>query len=438
MSTKAEIKRDDKNLGSYIFWLATHHEDFIKKYVDRIHPETWESDEQAWLLEETVKYFKKHHKLIPEEVLLILLAAKKVSPRFDKETVVELYKKGGPREEVIPWVMDDAAEYFKRRDIREVLSEAVETVSSGSPDDVVQALNKGVRELNRTPDDGRRFELRVNQDLGPIWEEIGREYIVDERAASTGIPDVDSILGGGLRPGELGVVLAPPGRGKSHWLIHCARTAWWKNRNVAFYSFEMSEGRVFARFLAGATGIGANEIDSQRARADKRLTQKARKAGVDAGFFVRRFGDNEATVSDIYNDIASLQDEGNDIGLVVIDYGDIIRPEVRSARGRVDDQAEIYKALRGMAVSLDVPVWTASQANRDSLRKSSFGLENVADSFDKVKIADYVIALCQDGTEKTAGRMRLAFAKSRNNGQGEEILVYAELDKAFFREHDGV
>ncbi|MBI5947270.1 MAG: hypothetical protein HY875_03940 [Chloroflexi bacterium] len=87
-----------------------------------------------------------------------------------------------------------------------------------------------------------------------------------------------------------------------------------------------------------------------------------------------------------------------------------------------------------MAVALDIPVWTASQANREALRKRTFGIENVADSFDKVKIADYVIALCQDPTEKKDGVMRLAFAKSRNSGQGEEIPVKARFDLSRFEE----
>jgi len=103
--------------------------------------------------------------------------------------------------------------------------------------------------------------------------------------------------------------------------------------------------------------------------------------------------------------------------LVIVDYADIMRDsgsskEMRHALGN------IYEDLRGLAGELEVPVWTASQANRSALDEDVIEAGKVAESYIKIMTADFVISLSRKVEDKIGNTGRFHVIKNRFGPDG--------------------
>lgn len=423
----------ERIFSRHFVWLATHDSEFLRRYSKIIFPESYENVEEQWLLRRALDFYRKYKAPLSVDALMVELESKPENKDFDKETVADLYDADEPDEATRAFLIDHSADWLRRRLSLMVVGEYAETVKAGKLDEALSILSQGVVELNRSMDGEEIFDLFAN--VPEALDEIETMFKDDGTAIPTGIPSVDIIMQGGSRAGELCLFLAPPGKGKSHWLVNCAREAWLNNKNVIYFSFEMSEPRVNARLLSRLAGTSAHELHKDKKLVASAIQKLRAKHGLKSTVFVKRYADGGATVSELTAYVKHIEEETDKrIDLIVVDYGDQVAPETKSTRGRVDDQAEVYKALRSMAIQLGVPVWTASQANRDALRKKVVTIENLADSFDKAKIADFILALCQTSKEKDEDKLRLFTAKVRNNGDGETIWCKTDFSQSRFDE----
>ena len=88
----------------------------------------------------------------------------------------------------------------------------------------------------------------------------------------------------------------------------------------------------------------------------------------------------------------------------------------------------IYEELRNLAMEMSIPVWTASQANRESAKSDIVGLENMSEAYGKAQVADVVLSLSRKPTEKSSGYGRLFVAKNRAGRDG--ILFPVQINTA--------
>jgi replicative DNA helicase len=107
--------------------------------------------------------------------------------------------------------------------------------------------------------------------------------------------------------------------------------------------------------------------------------------------------------------------------VIVIDYADIMK-STRSYDSLRHELKLVYEELRNLAMDLNIPIWTASQANRDSANAEVVGLENMSEAYGKAMVADVVVSLSRKASEKAHGTGRLFVAKNR---AGRDGLVYA-------------
>jgi len=111
--------------------------------------------------------------------------------------------------------------------------------------------------------------------------------------------------------------------------------------------------------------------------------------------------------------------------VIIIDYADIMR-STRAYDSLRHELKLIYEELRNMAMELRVPVWTASQANRESANSDIVGLENMSEAYGKAMVADLVISISRKAMEKSTGYGRLFIAKNRAGRDG--ILFPIHID----------
>ena len=108
-----------------------------------------------------------------------------------------------------------------------------------------------------------------------------------------------------------------------------------------------------------------------------------------------------------------MQDKRPDV--VIVDYADLLRGPGQEKRHELEG---IYEDLRGLAGEYDIPVWTASQANRSALEEDVIGAEKISESYGKVMVADFVISLSRKVQDKLAGTGRWHVIKNRFGPDG--------------------
>jgi replicative DNA helicase len=106
--------------------------------------------------------------------------------------------------------------------------------------------------------------------------------------------------------------------------------------------------------------------------------------------------------------------------ILFIDYADLIQAESQYKDYR-HTLAKIYREVRGLGDEFDIPVWTASQTNREGEDKEIINLKYLAEAYEKAQIADIVITICQNVTDKNSDLLRMYLGKVRN---GEAHKLY--------------
>jgi replicative DNA helicase len=240
----------------------------------------------------------------------------------------------------------------------------------------------------------------------------------------TGIDELDKkdIFNGGLGAGEIGVIVAPTGVGKSHFLTMLGSNALRHNVDVLHYTFELSETAVGVRYDSNLCDIESNNVIESK---DKILdAYKGMKLG---RLIIKEFPTNTASIYTIRSHIERLDVKGFKPGLVIIDYADIMR-STRQFDSLRHELKLIYEELRGFATEKHIPIWTASQSNKEGSNSDIVDLSNMAEAYGKAMVADVVLSISRRAHEKSTGWGRLFVAKNR---AGRDGLVYpVKIDTA--------
>jgi hypothetical protein len=208
----------------------------------------------------------------------------------------------------------------------------------------------------------------------------------------------------------------------SHFLVSIGAEALRRGKNIVHYTFELTETAVGIRYDSHLTAIPSNEIqDSKEAVLEKYKEMDLGK------LIIKEYPTGAATVNTIRNHLEKLSLRGVVPNMLLIDYADIMRSSREFDALRLELKL-IYEELRNLAMEKNIPIWTASQANRDSSNSDVVGLENMSESYGKAMVADVVVSLSRKPSEKATGAGRLFVAKNRAGRDG--IIFPVHIDTA--------
>lgn len=208
----------------------------------------------------------------------------------------------------------------------------------------------------------------------------------------------------------------------SHFLVQLGAEALRHGKNVVHYTFELTETAVGIRYDSNLTGIESSQIQDSKEEVLKKYDTD------DLGrLIIKEYPTGSCTVGTIRNHLDKLALRGFVPHMIVIDYADIMRSSREFDALRMELKL-IYEELRNLAMERSIPIWTASQANRDASSSDIVGLENMSESYGKAMVADVVLSLSRKPTEKATGAGRLFVAKNRAGKDG--ILFPVHIDTA--------
>lgn len=286
----------------------------------------------------------------------------------------------------------------------------------------------------------KSFNAGIDIDIGRFYFE-GLENRIERRArAATGkstefkvptlIKALDIRIDGGLRAGEIGVIVAGPKVGKTMGLIHMAKAAIVRGYYVVFYSFEIYPERLEARFDATFSGIKTKELLDSPEAVRKRVREMRNLAGGDLLIQYQNAG--EMTVGMLDAHLKRLRVEKDfQPDLICIDYADLLKP----TRHRKDEWVElkdIYTEIRNLARTHDAPLWTASQVNRSGYEDDFLDITKIAGAWSKVGIADLVVTFQRDKEAVGSNILTGYIGANRNDETGHIFRFNTDFSRATF------
>jgi len=265
---------------------------------------------------------------------------------------------------------------------------------------------------------------------------IGHDYMSEVKARLKrdfrdpvpAIRGLDERMGGGLAAGELGVVLAPPGGGKSMMLVKFGTTALLHGKKVVYYSLELSEKVIGQRFDASLNQIRLNDVWSYKEVIEETIEELSKK---NSRLIIKEFPTGKAGINQIYSHLEYLVSNEDFIpDVVMVDYADLMKPSVVYSDKR-HTLTGIYEELRGLAGEMKIPIWTASQTNRTAMEKEEYGLETIGESLGKAATADIVIAVGRPSTMRNESVAKIGILKNRNGQDGFYLDFFFDTSKIF-------
>jgi replicative DNA helicase len=273
---------------------------------------------------------------------------------------------------------------------------------------------------------------RIADVTTPVWNQI------EERAenpgsllgTSTGFTDLDTMTAG-LQKSDLIVVAARPSMGKTAFCLNIAEHVGMRaNVPVAVFSLEMSKEQLVTRLICSNSGV-----DSQRLRTGNLREEDWGRISAAIGYLSEApiFIDDTPvlTVMDARTKARRLKTENKELGLIVIDYIQLMQGGRGDNSNRVQEISEISRGLKTLARELQVPIIALSQLSRsvEARQNKRPMLSDLRESGAIEQDADMVMFLYRheyyepDDTEHR-GECEVIIAKQRNGPVGTIKLMF--------------
>ena len=298
------------------------------------------------------------------------------------------------------YIKDTALDFCRKQKLKEAMIKSARMIQNSSFDDVIVVINEAIKlgaENNFGYDYLEDFEERFN--------------IKARNPISTGWPYIDEICRGGLGIGELGVVIAPTGAGKSMALVHLGAQAVKKGKTVIHYTLELASTSIASRYDSCITGIPLSDLHTFKEHIYEKIKD------IEGRLIVKEYPTKSASPGTLRNHLEKLKQSNISPDMIIVDYGDLLRPNIIRKEKRHDLET-IYEDLRGLAQEFKCSIWTASQTNRSGLNAEVITMESISEAFSKCFVADFIFTISRTIKDKSADTGRIFIAKNRNGPDG--------------------
>jgi replicative DNA helicase len=230
-----------------------------------------------------------------------------------------------------------------------------------------------------------------------------------------GIPGIDNLLKGGLAKGELGVILAPTGVGKTTVLTKICNHAFNLGYNVLQIFFEDNPKIIQRKHFTLWTGIAPDELSFHK----DVVMEKVRdiKENVTNKLILKKYASDTLTMSQIKNQIRKMIAEGTKIDMISLDYIDCVVPD-KNLGDEWKSEGSVMRGFEAMCHELDVAGWTATQGNRSSISSDVVTTDQMGGSIKKAQVGHVIISVAKSLQQKEMKLATIAITKSRIGRDG--------------------
>lgn len=298
------------------------------------------------------------------------------------------------------YIKATSLDFCRKQNLKKAMIKSVKLLEDHSFDEISSVINDAIKlgsDSNFGHDYIRDFEQRfLFKARNPV---------------ATGWDEIDKITHQGLGNGELGVVIAPTGAGKSMALVHLGAQALIAGKNVIYYTLELSDTVVGSRFDSCITNVPLDSLTSFKEEIYDKIQD------LEGKLIVKEYPTKSSSPVTLKSHLEKVINRGFKPDVIIVDYADLLRP-TSGLREKRHELETIYEQLRGLAQEFQCCLWTASQTNRSGLNAEVITMESISEAFNKCFVADFIFSISRTAEDKLNNQGRVFVAKNRNGPDG--------------------
>jgi len=299
-----------------------------------------------------------------------------------------------------------------------------------------QELKKSIKEIQKIIDKGdlenydqcelilrKALEHGDNRDDGiDVFDNIKAVLVNDYRKPiRTGIKGLDEIMDGGISKGELAIILAATGVGKTTMMTKLANTAMNDGHKVLQIFFEDTPKIIQRKHLACWSNYDLNSLTLHENEIMEMVADMESKS---KGLLkLKKFASDGTTIPVIRQYIRKLIAQGFRPDLVLLDYIDCVQPSKHYEDSNIGE-GSVMRQFESMLFELDIAGWTAVQGNRSSIKGGVVEADQMAGSIKKAMIGHFIVSVSKTIDQKEAKTATMAVLKSRF---GDDGMVFTDI-----------
>ena len=381
--------------------------EFASSIIDVIESQYFDNKYFKIILQMIKEYHVKYESC-PNFDTLEQIVKSEITQELVAKIVLDTLKqiKDAPFEGTV-FVQEKALKFCKQQELQKAMDKAQKIITEGDFEsyDKVEGL---VREALQVGE--------VEKNVTDIF--MGLDTVLDEdyrHPIPMGITGIDRLLKGGLAKGEIGVILAPTGVGKTTILTKIANTAFNLGYNVLQIFFEDNPKIVQRKHFTIWTGIEPDNLALHKEEVMGKITEI--QETMKNKLILKKLASDTTTMGQIKNQVRKMIADGNKIDLILLDYIDCVLPE-SSAKDEWKAEGSVMRGFEAMCHELNLVGWTATQGNRSSISSEVVTTDQMGGSIKKAQVGHVIITVAKSLQQKEMNLATIAITKSRLGKDG--------------------
>jgi replicative DNA helicase len=360
------------------------------------------------LIVQMVREYHGKYQSSPNFETLEQIAKTEISQELALKIVIDTIKQVQEAPfEGVPFVQEKALKFCKQQELQKAMNKAQKIIDQGDFESydavegmVREALQVGERDTGTTD---------IFSGLDDVLNDDFRHPI------PIGIDGIDRLLKGGLAKGEIGVILAPTGVGKTTLMTKIANTAFNMGYNVLQIFFEDNPKIIQRKHFTIWTGIEPDGLATRKEEVIEKVEEI--KNTMPNKLILKKLPSDTMTMNQIKNQVRKMIADGTKVDLITLDYIDCVVPDnLKTDEWKAE--GSVMRHFEAMCHELGLAGWTATQGNRSSISSEVVTTDQMGGSIKKAQVGHVIISVAKTLQQKEMKLATIAITKSRLGQDG--------------------
>jgi replicative DNA helicase len=383
------------------------YKDFANSIIEVIDPHYFDNQYFRIICQMIREYYTKYEHTPTFNTLEQLTKSEISSPMAQKSILDTLEQVKNVADEGSIFVQEKALKFCKQQELQKVMVKTQSIIDKGDFEsyDKLEEMVRGALQVGEV--DKGTADVFFNLD-----EVLNEDY---RHPIPIGVPGIDNLLKGGLAKGEIGVILAPTGVGKSTFTTKIANHAFNLGYNVLQIFFEDNPKIIQRKHITLWTGIHPDDLTENRVEVMEKVKQiqESRKNKL----IMKKLSSDTVTMNQIKNQVRKMIAEGTKIDMIILDYIDCVVPD-KNLGDEWKSEGSVMRGFEAMCHELDIAGWTATQGNRSSISAEVVTTDQMGGSIKKAQVGHVIITVAKSLQQKEMNLATIAITKSRIGKDG--------------------
>jgi replicative DNA helicase len=413
-------------------------EDYSRKVVPFLNETYFHDKAEKTVFTIVSSFILKYNNIPTKDAILVSLESCNTLGEIEFKKCVsiadDMFKEGEKSDTL--WLVEQTEKFCKEKAIYNGIMESIGIIEGKDKEKTQNAIPEIMSKALSVS-----FDTRVGHDFLEDVDDRYEYYHRVEEKVPFDLEMFNTITRGGVRKKTLNVVMAASGVGKSAFLCHHAAACLSQNLNVLYITLEMAEEEIAKRIDANLLDSDMHVLEQMPLQQYEAKIENLKKT-CRGKLIIKEYPTAAANVTHFRNLMEELKIKKKFVpDVIFVDYLNICscaRFKLGNGMNSYTYVKGIAEELRGLAKQFNVPLWTATQVNREGAKSSDMEMTDTSESFGLPQTADFFVALIENEELAEAGQLMVKQLKNRGNDtvKNRKFLIGVNKSKMKFYDVD--